>query len=554
MLLDATSDDLGPGVRVKLVGRVTVDSSTGATTATFDGLPPVTFTRFALTTRGGDAPVLALPRTCGTFAGSATFTALGGASITRDAALTVDATCPEAQAFGPTLALETGTTQAAADTTLRTTVTTEPTGPELSSLDVTLPAGLLGRLTAATQCSLEDARADRCGEDSLVGSVTADAGVRGAPFSVRGRVFLTAGAGDAIAGLAFSLPAAVGPIDLGTIVTLADLRLTPGDLRLRITAPEVPTRIRGVRLDLQRLAIAVDRPRMVLNPSNCAAQGGVAQFGSAQGQSASAELSYAATGCEALRWAPTLGVRFSGSAADLAVLGHPTITTTIAMPAGQGNLRSAQVTLPAGVATDLKAITSRLCESAAAAAAGTCPPSAQVGSGTIETSALPRRSGAAIFLVKVPGQVLPGIALRIRDQIAFDLVGITKVTPQGRVQVTFDGSPDAPIDRLTLTFVGGANGPIQLGEAICGDPARATDAVLTAQSGAAAPQRVPVDCGGGVQAARAKGSASGLVTLRPEGRRRGATLVAKASQGVRSVRLTLPSALAFDRRGVKAIG
>ncbi len=109
--------------------------------------------------------------------------------------------------------------------------------------------------------------------------------MRGAPFSVRGRVYLTAGA-------ATRSPAsrsACRPRSDRSISAPSSRSLTSADPRRSAAAhhgTRVPTQIRGVRLDLQRLAIAVDRPRMVLNPSNCAAQGGVAQFGSAQGQSA----------------------------------------------------------------------------------------------------------------------------------------------------------------------------------------------------------------------------------------------------------------------------
>ncbi len=53
---------------MKIAGDLDVDETTGRLTATFTSLPQVQVSAINLTLRGDDAPVLTLPRTCGTFA------------------------------------------------------------------------------------------------------------------------------------------------------------------------------------------------------------------------------------------------------------------------------------------------------------------------------------------------------------------------------------------------------------------------------------------------------------------------------------------------------
>ncbi len=553
VMIDATSDTYGPNARVKLVGFIDVDEATGKTTATFEGLPPVGFTEFKLAMRGGDAPVLAMPRTCGAHVGSAVMTpyAGGGADATPSAALTIDQDCPDPAAFAPTVELATSTTQAGADTAL-TTVVKVPAGHQaLTALSLTMPRGLLGRLTAVPLCPVDRAAAGTCDEASLVGTVNAKAGVASAPFSVQGRVYMTAGSGDAIAGLAFVLPAVVGPIDLGNVVTLSQLKIGGPDLTLQITADAIPTQVKGIPLTLSELAIAIDKPGVVLNASTCDARAATAILSGAGGATASASAPYQATGCGGLNWRPTMQLDFTGSPAEVAVKGHPTVVTEITQTEGQGNLRGAQVLLPAGVATDLRNINARSCASVEVAAAGGCPANATVGSATIITSALPEPVDAPILLVKVAGQVLPGLLLQVRDQISFDQLGVTKIDPSGRIAVTFDNLPDTPISKMSLTFTGGPEGVIQIGKDICA--AGASNATLTAQHGAQVPFALPVRCNG---KAASFGSAttvpaSATLAVRPTGKKRGYTLTVRNAGGVRRLALGMPKGFSY-RKGAKA--
>lgn len=555
VMIDATSDLLGPNARVKLVGTIDVDPATGATTTLFEDLPPVGFTSFKLVMRGGDAPVLAMPTTCGTTQGTAEATPYsGGAAVSRTGALTIDTDCPDPAAFAPSLELSTSTSQAGADTALGTVIKVPAGNQALTSLDLTMPKGLLGRLTAAPQCALDRAAAGTCGDESLVGSVIAKAGVASAPHPVQGRVYLTAGDGDAIAGLAFVLPAKVGPIDLGQVITLSKLRITGPDLQLRITAEGIPTQVKGIPLQLRELAILIDKPGLALNASSCEARAATATFGGAGGGTATGTAPYQATGCDKLDWQPTMQLDFTGPASELAVKGHPTVTTEITQQDGRGSLKTADVLLPAGLATDLKNVNARACVSVEAGSKGECGETSLVGTAVITTSALPEPVDAPIYLVKVPGSVLPGLLLRVRDQISFDSLGLNRIDPgTGRIRVVFDNTPDTPISKLALTFNGGANGLLQIGKDIC--TGGASNATLTAHHGQTRAFELPVRCNGKVSSFGGSTAIPGSATLavRPTGKKRGYTLTVKNTGGVRRVTFAMPKGFTYAKGANKRV-
>ncbi len=407
MFIQATAPDY-PSLRVKIAGTLDVDATSGRLTAAFAGLPQVQVSSIDLTLRGDDAPVLALPRTCGQFGADLNVLRHGGGTSDATGSLTLDQDCPDAGAFGPSLELSGSSNQAGANTALTATVKVPARQQELTSMNVQMPAGLLGRLTVAPQCSVDDARADRCDPATQVGTVTAKVGVSTAPYTVEGKVFLTGGFDGSIAGLMFALPAKVGPIDLGTVVTLAQIKIEGSDLRMRIVANDIPTRVQGIPLSLGQLSIRMDRDGLVLNPSSCGTARADASYGSAQGGSANGGADYTTDGCGGLNWKPDFKIGFSGPASEMAVKGHPTISTVISQGEGQGNLRSAKVTLPDGLAADLANVNKRVCASAQTAIDGACPATSTIGSAEIVTSALPGTVKGSVIVVKVPASRSPG--------------------------------------------------------------------------------------------------------------------------------------------------
>lgn len=556
IFLQAKADEY-PSLRVKLAGQLDVNESDGRLTATFSDLPQVQVSAIHLSLRGGDAPVVSLPRTCGTFGADVNVLRHGGGASDATGALVLDQDCPDPGAFAPSVELGASPTQAGANTSLTTTVKVPARQQELKRLEVTMPRGLLGRLTVAPKCSLDAARANGCGEGSLVGSVRASVGVASAPYVVDGKVYLTDGDGS-LAGLMFALPARVGPIDLGTVVTLAKIDLVGNDLRMKITADDIPTRVKGIPLNIGSMGITIDKAGMVVGASSCGEGRANASFGSAQGGSSSTEAGYQATGCEGLNWQPKLKVGFSGPPAEMAVKGHPTLTTVIEQTEGQGTLSSAVVTMPTGVATDLKNVNARSCASADAAVAGQCPDTSQIGTGEIVTSALPDPVKARLFMVKLPNATLPGVAIHVRDQISFDIIGTTKLDKSGRLVASFTDIPDTPISKMTLVFNGGAAGVLQLGKEICGVAGLTTNGVLSAHHGAITTLAIPVDCNGKFGAAGAtptdpNAKAFAAATFRPSGSSTAMTFALSNPNGISKLVLRMPKGAIFTKTAYKKV-
>ncbi len=161
--------------------------------------------------------------------------------------------------------LTSSTAQASANTALTATVKVPARQQELTKVNMLMPAGLLGRLTVADECSVADARANACGAGSEIGTVTAKVGDATAPFSVNGKVYLTAGIDGSIAAWHSCSPPRWARSISATCVTLAKITIEGNDLRMRIVADEVPTRVKGIPLNISELAIRMSKDGIVLN-------------------------------------------------------------------------------------------------------------------------------------------------------------------------------------------------------------------------------------------------------------------------------------------------
>ncbi len=107
------------------------------------------------------------------------------------------------------------------------------------------------------------------------------------------------------------VPVKVGPISVGTISALAEIRLRP-DYGIDVIS-DVPTDIRGVQLDQQELRLVLDRPGFLLNPPTCDGNVIRGELRSAQGTRSQTSSPISTTGCERLAFAPT--VEFSAAGA-----------------------------------------------------------------------------------------------------------------------------------------------------------------------------------------------------------------------------------------------
>jgi hypothetical protein len=519
-----------PRLRLKLLGIGTVDPVTGQVTASFPDQPQVPFTRFEFTYTGGPHATLTAPATCGPKQVTADMTPWsGGPTVTpADAFDVVD--CP-APAFVPTLAATLTSTAAGADTALTLQIRRPDRQLRLQRMTVSLPPGLTGRLTAVPACSRPDARAGTCAAASRVGSASVAVGTGPEPLQLPGTVYLTDGADGAVAGLAIAVDAALPALDLGRVVTLAQIRLRE-DGGIDVVSDDLPQRVQGFATAYRAIDLTIDRAGFLRNATGCDARAIHATFTAVGGATAAADAPYAATACDALPFGPRLSATLGGPGEN-AALGHPPLGVTIEQGAGEAAMRRTVVTLPRGIGVDLKNL-GTLC-SAEQLGAGACPAGARIGDVRAETPLLPGALTGGVYLMQPARKGgLPGIAL---DLGLLRLTGGVAFTPDGRLQTVFDGVPDVPLTRLVLRLAGGPKAPLSTTTALCGgDPSFA--AQLTSHSGAAVTRDVAVKPDG-CAPLTVTGELSGVAARRPTLR-----LALVSTSALRRVRVRLPARLA----------
>ena len=465
------------GVHLDLVGTVTLDPRTGRITTVFDDLPQVPFSSFALRFRGGDRAVLANPQACGTYTASARLTPWsGGAVKTAPASFRIDQAC--AAPFRPTLRVSATSTLAGRPAGALTIDIARPDGDQgLRRVTTELPPGLAGGIAGVAVCPEPQANAGTCPAASRLGSVSALVGAGAAPVPLAGQVYLTGPVDGSLVGMAIVIPGKVGPVDLGTVVTRAGIVLRPADGGLTVRTRELPQMVGGVPITIRRLALTLDRPGFITNPSSCAPQAVRAVLEGTGGATAVPTAPYRSTDCAGLPFRPRLR----------ATIGHrrkPKLKTVITVPPGHAATSRAVVTLPAKeLGLDLTAF-SAVC-TVAQRAASACPPETRVGSAVARTPLLPVPLAGSVYVAEQPGEVLPGLAVELRGPVALGLTG--KVGLVGGVVTTFGGIPDVPLERFQLRF----DRALERRRNLCRGRVPKISAVLSGHNGVTAQLREP---------------------------------------------------------------
>ncbi len=181
-------------------------------------------------------------------------------------AITIDQDC--GVPFAPTVSVDSANSTAGARSQTRITIERPDRGQWLTHFNIALPTGLLGDLNIPTECSAAQADAGSCPQSSRLGTVTALAGAGSQPWSLAGAMYLTSRRDGDVAGAVIVVRAAVGDLDLGNVIVRGRIALRPTDAGLTFDA-EIPTRFRGVALQLRRVVVDLDRPNMWLNPTAC---------------------------------------------------------------------------------------------------------------------------------------------------------------------------------------------------------------------------------------------------------------------------------------------
>lgn len=477
----------GDGVVIKLPGRIAPDPVTGQLTATFDENPPVPFSKLHLQFKSGPRAPLVTPPTCGVKTTTAEFTAWNVQLPTAQASdsFTIDGNC--ATGFNPGFTAGTENPSAGKDSPLITRFTRGDSDEELSTIDISLPNGVLGHIADVDLCSDGQASAGTCGAGSLIGRATVGAGPGSNPFYITdGRVHMTGPYKGAPFGLSIVVRAKAGPLDLGNVIVRAAVHVDKRTAALRVVSDPMPRILQGIPLHIRVVDITVDRPGFMFNPTNCSVMSAGATIRSTGGKAATKSSRFQVGDCAALPFAPRMAIRVGGRGRTQRGRTTP-LAATVRMAPGHANLRGVRVTLPLALNARLPVI-----EEACTLAefeAGNCE-DARAGTAVAVTPLLRDPMRGNVYFVR-NGSRLPDMFVALRGQgrssgVAVDLAGRITIPGSKRLRTNFNTVPDVPITKFALRLVSGRNGPIGNTRNLCQPASRRQRVGLsfTGQNGA----------------------------------------------------------------------
>lgn len=469
----------GPGVIVKLPGSVDLNPGSGRITATFDNSPQLPFESFELRFKGGPRAPLSNPRTCGTKTTEATLTSYAGNvvhttdsfEVTRDGN---GAPCPPA-GFAPTFEAGTLNPVAGKSTSLVVHFARTDDDAELSSLDMSSPGGLVGRIASVDLCGELQAAAGTCGDASRVGTVTTGAGAGPQPFFLGGRVYLTGPYKGQPFGLSIVVPAKAGPLDLGNVIVRASIEVR-NDGSLRVISDPLPQILQGIPLQVRDVRVAIDRENFIVNPTNCTPTEIKGRISSAEGQVTDVSSRFQVGECGALPFKPRISLRLGRKGHTRQGNSTP-LTAVVRQSPGQAGIKSTKVLLPLAV-NALLPVVEKACTMAEFQAKD-CE-KARAGSAVAVTPLLrDPLKGSAYFVKTAKKGTLPNLIVALRGQVDIDLVGKITIPDSGQLATNFAAVPDVPIKSFKLSLVDGKQGPIGVAENLCKPKSRAQKAKVT---------------------------------------------------------------------------
>jgi hypothetical protein len=483
------------GVRLKLPAEIEANPLTGQLTTVFNGipalggLPQVPVSHLKLHVFGGPQAPLATPASCGTYQTHYEFTPWSGRPATvGDTAMQITSGCGKG-GFAPGLVAGTKKSFGGSFSPFTMTLTRQDGEANPKTLALHMPQGLLAKLGGVPLCSDADATTGNCPAGSQVGTVTAAAGVGGAPLWIPqpGKaptaVYLSGPYKGAPYSIVAVVPAQAGPFDLGTVVTRAAINVDPTTALATITTDPLPQILEGVPVLYRTIHVDVNRPEFTLNPTSCEPKQIKATVVASNGAVAEPSAGFQATNCAKLAYSPKLKLSFKGATKRA---GNPAVKAVLTQPANQANTAGATVILPSSEFIDQSHINNpctrvQFNENA-------CPASSILGTARAITPLLDQPLEGPIYFRSNGGErELPDIVADLHGAIHITLVGFIdsvqkKGTEISRVRVRFQNVPDAPVTKFTTSFFGGKKSLIENHVNLCQGTHRAK-LVFTGQNG-----------------------------------------------------------------------
>jgi hypothetical protein len=488
IFIDAESD---LGIKVKLEGETVPNAVTGRLEVTFKNNPQLPFSDLILKLNGGNRAPVANSVSCGAANTDSTFTPYTGLGPFSSSSSFMTTGCPSPVPFALAQSTSQSTSKAAAFTTFTFNLTRNDGQQNLSSLQSTLPAGLVGLIPSIKRCTAAQATAGSCPSTSQIGTASASAGVGTEPYGFSGPVYLTEAMNGAPYGLYIPIEAAAGPFDLGLVKTYVAINVDPHTSRV-VASATLPRIVGGVPLHLRKLSVAVTKSSFLFNPSYC---GGVTTntlVSAIQGASGALSSPLPVTDCTGLPFKPVFN---ASSPTKPSRANGASLVVSYTQPDHQANIKSVVATLPSQLPSRLSTLHQACPEATFAANPKTCPAGSLVGSATVGTPVLPEKLNGPAYLVSHGGAAFPNIVLILEGDhgVRVILEGTTNIT-KGITTSTFASVPDVPVSSFELNLPTGPHSALGNFGSLCSKPLYVPIG-LTAQNGATMKQKVRLSVG-----------------------------------------------------------
>jgi hypothetical protein len=485
-------------VSINLSGVANPDPLTGQLTILFQDMPQLPFSEMQLHVFGGPQAAFSNPVACGPASASSLVTSYGGQQVSPSSApFTVDdnglhGACPATQSFAPSFQAGTTSPSAGHDSPLEVTVSRSDGQQSLHTISLSLPPGLLAKLSSAPQCPDEQATAGSCPAATEVGTAAIGAGAGAHPLWASGHVFLTGPYEGAPFGLSIVVPAIAGPFNLGEIVIRAKVLVDPHDLHITIASDPIPTIRSGIPLRVQTVHLSISRPGFIFNPTNCAARSIGGTFTSWEGASSSSSTPFQIAGCSGLPFKP--GLKISSHSYSKAN-GAP-LDLTLSSTPGQADVSSVVVQLPKQLQARLSTLQKACLLPIYEANPRSCPAESVMGQASILTPVLKSAMTGPIYLVSRGRSGSATLSMTLQAEgVSVDLTGTIGISAKNITSSSFTGLPDAPITTFSLHLAHGPHSLLGPNGSVC-DAKLVMPTTITAQSGRRTKRNATISVGG----------------------------------------------------------
>ncbi len=467
---------------IKLEAKVQVNSATGQLALTLIENPQLPISRLSISLTGGPRALLDNPATCGPSKTTSDLQAWSAPGTTPPPASLLVTGTPDADPssfyevtgcadipFHPGFLAGAVTPQAGMFSPFTFTITRGDREPYLSQIQVQAPAGLSAMLSSVSPCAESLANAGRCPEASLIGSTLISSGAGSLPFELPGRIYLTAGYDGAPFGLNIVTEVIAGPLNLGPIGIRARVDIDPQTAAIEITSDPLPQIMLGVPLRLRKIALDIDRPGFMFNPTNCSPLEVAATVAGTHDETAAVSNPFAAAGCRSLAFKPKLSASTNGhtnyaNGASLDVkLAFPNTK-----PGTEANLAQLKVALPKQLPSRLTSLQSACRDTIFEADPAACPEASVAGIARARVPALTGLLTGPVYFVSHGRDAFPSPVVVLQgDGVSIVLHGSTVVENSGLARIDFDALPDMPIDSLELYLPQGPHSVLGANTSLC---------------------------------------------------------------------------------------